>query len=136
VTAPVSKPTGTTRPVKAKPVKSNPVKPVPAKPEPAKPKPVPVQRKVSLAHVVAAAEHDPSAAQGHSSHPADVRPVEAALVAEKLLDATWSKDGSFGSETVRPTATGSSGSAMRARLRTGSPARPPSRRWARSTASP
>ncbi|RPE38895.1 putative peptidoglycan binding protein [Streptomyces sp. Ag109_O5-1] len=55
---------------------------------------------VSLSHVVAAAHTDPGAAQGHTTFPADVRPVEAALVAEGLLDPTFGSDGSFGSHTV------------------------------------
>lgn len=64
-------------------------------------KPVPSTKpKVSLKHVVYAAEHDPTAAQGHTSHPADVKPVESALLAEGLLKAAYAKDGSFGSLTV------------------------------------
>ena len=55
---------------------------------------------VSLSHVVTAARTDPGAAQGHTTFPADVRPVEAALVAEGLLDPAFGDDGSFGSRTV------------------------------------
>jgi hypothetical protein len=55
--------------------------------------------KVSLAHVVDAARHDPAAAQGHTSHKADVLLVEKALKAEGLLSGQW-VDGSFGSKTV------------------------------------
>ncbi len=54
---------------------------------------------VSLAHVIAAAKKDPSAAQGHTTYKADVLIVEKALVAEKLL-ATSYADGSYGSKTV------------------------------------
>ncbi|MFE1749011.1 N-acetylmuramoyl-L-alanine amidase [Streptomyces anandii] len=55
--------------------------------------------KVSLAHIVYAAKHDPAAAQGHTSHKAEVLLVEKALKAEGLLSAQW-VDGSFGSKTV------------------------------------
>jgi GH25 family lysozyme M1 (1,4-beta-N-acetylmuramidase) len=79
-----------------------PGKPVP-RPTPAptpapKPAPKPV---VSLANVVAAAQQDPQATQGHESHPADVKPVEAALAAEGLLDKRYAYDGSFGSLSVK-----------------------------------
>ncbi|RCH68724.1 CHAP domain-containing protein [Streptomyces sp. SDr-06] len=59
------------------------------------PKPV-----VSLSNVVAAAETDPGASQGHQTHAADVRLVEAALHAEGLLSATYASDGSYGSSTI------------------------------------
>lgn len=55
---------------------------------------------VSLDHVVVASLHDPGAAQGHTTYPADVRPVEAALRAEGLLATTYASDGSFGTTTV------------------------------------
>ncbi len=61
----------------------------------AKPKP-----RVDLSNLIAAATHDPHAAQGHRSHPADVRIVEGALKAEGLLPAAYAGDGSFGSKTV------------------------------------
>jgi hypothetical protein len=70
---------------------------VPA-PTPPKP-PVTVKPKVSLAHVVYAARHDPAAAQGHTSYKAEVLLVEKALHAEGLL-ATQYVDGSFGTKTV------------------------------------
>ncbi|MEV5953718.1 N-acetylmuramoyl-L-alanine amidase [Streptomyces sp. NPDC051987] len=54
---------------------------------------------VSLAHVVYAAQHDPQAAQGHTTHQADVLVVERALKAEGLLAAQY-VDGSFGTKTV------------------------------------
>lgn len=56
--------------------------------------------RISLKHVIAAAKADPQAPQGHGLHPADVKPVENALKAEKLLDAKYASDGSFGSLTV------------------------------------
>ena len=63
-----------------------------AKPPTAKPK-------VSLAHVIYAARHDPAAAQGHTSHKAEVLVVEKALKAEGLLASQY-VDGSFGTKTV------------------------------------
>lgn len=71
------------------------------KPKPPVKKPSVAKPHVSLAHVIAAARTDPHASQGHQSHPNDVKPVEAALVAEKLLDAAHAHDGSFGSLTVK-----------------------------------
>ena len=65
-------------------------------PAPSKPAAKP---KVSLAHVVAAAKKDPSAAQGHTTYRAEVLLVERALKAEGLLAAQY-VDGSFGSLTV------------------------------------
>ncbi|MFJ9850174.1 peptidoglycan-binding domain-containing protein [Streptomyces sp. NPDC101150] len=62
--------------------------------------PPPTGTKVSLSHVITAARTDPAAAQGHTTFPADVKPVEAALVAEGLLDPSFGDDGSFGSRTV------------------------------------
>ncbi|GAB2769376.1 peptidoglycan-binding protein LysM [Streptomyces bullii] len=56
--------------------------------------------KVSLAHVVSAAKKDPSGADGHRTHPADVRVVEDALVVEGLLERRYA-DGSFGTKTVQ-----------------------------------
>lgn len=55
---------------------------------------------VSLSHLVAAARTDPKAKQGHTTHPADVRIVEAALKAEGYLPSKYAGDGSFGSKTV------------------------------------
>lgn len=68
----------------------------PTPPPPPKPT-VPV---VDLSNLIAAARTDPGAAQGHTTHPGDVRLVEAALKAEKLLPASYASDGSFGSRTV------------------------------------
>jgi hypothetical protein len=55
--------------------------------------------KVSLAHVVYAARHDPAAAQGHTTHKAEVLTVEKALRAEGLLPSEY-VDGSFGTKTI------------------------------------
>ncbi|MEU2339995.1 N-acetylmuramoyl-L-alanine amidase [Streptomyces sp. NPDC013172] len=55
--------------------------------------------KVSLAHVVYAAQHDPQAAQGHTTYKGEVLLVEKALQAEGLLAAQY-VDGSFGTRTV------------------------------------
>jgi peptidoglycan hydrolase-like protein with peptidoglycan-binding domain len=65
-------------------------------PTPTKPAAKP---KVSLAHVVYAAKHDPTAAQGHTSYKADVLLVEKALHAEGLLASQY-VDGSYGTKTV------------------------------------
>lgn len=64
------------------------------------PAPQPTSKpKVSLAHIVYAARHDPAAAQGHTTYRAEVLVVERALAAEKLLASQY-VDGSFGSKTV------------------------------------
>jgi hypothetical protein len=65
-------------------------------PTPAKPTTKP---KVSLAHVVYAARHDPAASQGHTSYKSEVLIVEKALQAEGLLAGQW-VDGSFGTKTL------------------------------------
>jgi hypothetical protein len=73
---------------------SAPVTPAPVKPtKPATPK-------VDLSNVIAAAKADPKGKQGHATHPADVKLVEAALKAEGLLAAKYAADGSFGTTTV------------------------------------
>lgn len=59
-----------------------------------------VKPKVSLKNLVAAAQADPKAAQGHVTHPGDVKPVERALNKLGLLSGTYSGDGSFGSRTI------------------------------------
>lgn len=64
---------------------------------PATPTPA-AKPKVSLAHVVYAAKHDPAAAQGHTTHKNEVLLVERALKAEGLLSGTY-VDGSFGTKT-------------------------------------
>ena len=68
------------------------VDPKPSAPPTAEPK-------VSLAHIVAAARHDPAAAQGHTTYKDEVLLVERALVAEHLLESKWA-DGSFGTRTI------------------------------------
>ena len=55
---------------------------------------------VSLANVIDAAKLDPPAAQGATSHPEDVKIVEAALMAEGLLSPAFAKDGSFGTVSL------------------------------------
>lgn len=55
--------------------------------------------RVSLADVIAAAKHDPTAPQGAVIHRTPVMRVERALVAEGLLAARW-VDGSFGTRTI------------------------------------
>ncbi|WP_282795792.1 peptidoglycan-binding domain-containing protein [Streptomyces sp. CC224B] len=65
----------------------------PSEPSPGRPKP-----KVSVARLVAAAKKDLPAADGHTTHPADVRIVERALAAEGLLEERY-VDGSFGTKT-------------------------------------
>ncbi|GGY88628.1 N-acetylmuramoyl-L-alanine amidase [Streptomyces nitrosporeus] len=71
----------------------------PSKPsKPAKPA-TPAKPTVDLSRLVAAARRDPGLKQGGTTHPADVKLVEAALKAERLLPAAYAKDGSFGSLT-------------------------------------
>ncbi|MGW6914830.1 peptidoglycan-binding protein [Kitasatospora sp. NPDC054939] len=60
---------------------------------------LPSPRRVSLAHVVAAARTDPGAAQGHTTYGGEARIVEQALADEGLLERRW-VDGSFGTRTV------------------------------------
>ncbi|CAO0836158.1 hypothetical protein SMICM17S_07165 [Streptomyces microflavus] len=60
----------------------------PTKPAPAKPA-VPT---VDLSNLIAAARRDPSLKQGGTTHPADVKIVEAALQKEGLLGASYAKD--------------------------------------------
>ena len=57
--------------------------------------------KVSTAAVASAARKDAPGPQGATSHPAAVRIVEAALVAEGLLSPAFAKDGSFGTVTIK-----------------------------------
>lgn len=63
---------------------------------PAQPSPTP---KVSLAHVMYAAKHDPAAAQGHTSYKAEVLLLERALKSEGLLPSQY-VDGSYGTKTL------------------------------------
>lgn len=62
--------------------------------------PAPPVVRVSLSHVIAAAQRDPGAAQGHTTYPADVNVVEVALAAEGLLVNAYAHDGSYGTSTV------------------------------------
>jgi Putative peptidoglycan binding domain len=57
-------------------------------------------RTVSLANLIDAANRDAPAAQGATSHPHDVKILEAALMAEGLLSGRFAKDGSFGTVTI------------------------------------
>jgi hypothetical protein len=59
-----------------------------------------VKPRVSLKNLVAAAKTDPPAKQGKTSHPADVKPVEAALLKLGYLSKTYATDGAFGSSSV------------------------------------
>ncbi|MEW1551369.1 peptidoglycan-binding domain-containing protein [Streptomyces tsukubensis] len=67
----------------------------PSKP-PAKP---PTKPTVDFSNLIAAARRDPGLKQGGTTHPADVKIVEAALRAEGLLPAQYAADGSFGTRT-------------------------------------
>ncbi|MFJ4768467.1 peptidoglycan-binding protein [Streptomyces uncialis] len=55
---------------------------------------------VDLSNLISAARRDPGLRQGGTTHPADVKVIEAALKAEGLLSAAYASDGSFGSTTV------------------------------------
>jgi hypothetical protein len=77
---------------KAAPATSTPAPSKPAKPATSTPT-------VDLSNVIAAARRDPGLKQGGTTHPADVRIVEAALKAEGLLSARYAADGSFGTLT-------------------------------------
>ncbi|MFF7949433.1 peptidoglycan recognition protein family protein [Streptomyces griseorubiginosus] len=59
----------------------------------------PAKPRVSLAHIVYAARHDPAAAQGHTTYKTEVLLLERALKAEGLLPGQY-VDGSFGTKTV------------------------------------
>ncbi|NJP42264.1 GH25 family lysozyme [Actinacidiphila epipremni] len=65
-----------------------------------KPPAKPAAPKVDLSNLIAAAKADPKGKQGHQTHAADVRIVEAALKAEGYLTPQYAGDGSFGSVTV------------------------------------
>lgn len=68
-----------------------------------KPVKAPAQPTVSLHAIIEAAKNDPGRRQGGTTKGAedDVRLVEKALAAEKLLAKKWSRDGSFGSMTLK-----------------------------------
>ncbi|MED7951586.1 peptidoglycan-binding protein [Kitasatospora sp. NPDC058201] len=61
---------------------------------------LPSPRRVSLAHVVAAARTDPGAEQGHQTYGGEVRIVEQALADEGFLEQRW-VDGSLGTRSVQ-----------------------------------
>lgn len=65
-------------------------------PRPSAPSTIPV---VHLSHVLAAANKDPKAAQGHTTYKAEVLILEHALNAEGLLASKW-VDGSYGTCTL------------------------------------
>lgn len=69
-------------------------------PAPSKPSPAPSAKTVDLSNLIDAARRDPKAAQGKTTHAADVKIVEAALKAEGLLSSKYAADGSFGTLTV------------------------------------
>ncbi|WP_097964593.1 peptidoglycan-binding protein [Streptomyces sp. or20] len=79
-------------------LKAVPRESTPAAPKPATPKPSTTPT-VDLSNLIAAARRDPGLKQGGTTHPADVKIVEAALKSEGLLGASYAKDGSFGSLT-------------------------------------
>jgi hypothetical protein len=81
---------------KAAPKTSTPAPTTPTPPAPAKP----ATPTVDLSNVIAAAKRDPGLRQGGTTHPDDVKIVEAALKAEGLLSAAYASDGAFGSTTV------------------------------------
>ncbi|MDQ0990623.1 GH25 family lysozyme [Streptomyces sp. V3I7] len=59
----------------------------------------PSKPRVSLAHVVYSARHDPAAPQGHTTHGSEVLVVERALKAEGMLAGQY-VDGSWGTKTI------------------------------------
>lgn len=64
------------------------------------PKPAPASKPVvSLKNLIAAYKHDRPAAQGATSHPADVKPFETALKKLGYLSAKYASDGSYGTST-------------------------------------
>ncbi|MFD5308175.1 CHAP domain-containing protein [Streptomyces ardesiacus] len=65
---------------------------------PAKSKPA-SKPSVSLAHIKAARTKDMPAKTGHTTYPAEVKLVEAALKAEGLMAGTYANDGSWGTTT-------------------------------------
>lgn len=69
-------------------------------PTPVKVTKPPAKPTIDLSNVVAAARRDPKLRQGGTTHPTDVKLLEAALKAEGLLSALYAKDGSYGTTTV------------------------------------
>lgn len=77
-------------------------KPAPKPAPKPKPKPAPKPSKptvVSVAHLNEARAKDIPAATGHTTHPAEVKVVEAALRAEGYLSPLYASDGSWGTST-------------------------------------
>ncbi|MFG3014310.1 N-acetylmuramoyl-L-alanine amidase [Streptomyces cinerochromogenes] len=68
---------------------------------PSKPTPRPSKPVVSVAHLNKARAKDIPAATGHTTYPAEVRIVEAALKAEGFLNSAYASDGSWGTMTDR-----------------------------------
>jgi hypothetical protein len=64
-----------------------------------KPAPKPTKPVVSVAHLNTARAKDIPAATGHTTYPAEVKVVEAALKAEGFLNPAWASDGSWGTQT-------------------------------------
>jgi hypothetical protein len=52
-----------------------------------------------VAKLVESFHADPDRAQGDGLHPAQVRPVELALLSLGLLDSSWAMDGYAGTKT-------------------------------------
>jgi hypothetical protein len=67
---------------------------------PAKPTP-PAKPSVSVAHLNAARAKDIPAKTGHTTYPAEVKIVEAALKAEGYLNPLYASDGSWGTTTEK-----------------------------------
>ncbi|WP_327712379.1 peptidoglycan-binding protein LysM [Streptomyces sp. NBC_00464] len=74
-------------------------KATPAPATPAKPAKPATKPTVSVAHLNSARAKDIPAATGHTTYPAEVRIVEAALRAEGLLSSNYAADGSWGTKT-------------------------------------
>ncbi|WDM16733.1 peptidoglycan-binding protein LysM [Streptomyces lavenduligriseus] len=66
-----------------------------------KPTPKPSKPVVSVAHLNAARAKDIPAATGHTTYPAEVMVVEAALKAEGFLNPLYASDGSWGTTTEK-----------------------------------
>jgi hypothetical protein len=76
-----------------------PATPAPKPPAPSKPKPPAAKPVVSVSAVIDAYRRDRPARQGATSHPADVKLVEAALDKLNFLPPKYAKDGSYGTVT-------------------------------------
>lgn len=87
-------------PMPGKSTTKPPVKKPGTKPPTSAPKP-PANRPpvVSVSRVIAASKRDPGLPQGGTTHPADVKLVEAALLKLGFLAKAYASDGSFGTKT-------------------------------------